>query len=53
RIEKSEGPDPDKLFYSVAILDGKVIGRGRGRSKKSSEQVAAKNALKEMYGLRL
>ncbi|MBC7334243.1 MAG: ribonuclease III, partial [Actinobacteria bacterium] len=29
RIEKSEGPDHDKLFYSVAILDGKVIGRGR------------------------
>lgn len=53
KLEKSEGPDHDKIFYSVAILDGKIIGRGGGKSKKNSEQVAAKNALERLYNLKL
>ncbi len=50
-LEKSEGPDHNKVFYSVAKIDNKIIGRGIGKNKKESEQEAAKNALKEMYNL--
>lgn len=52
-IEKSEGPDHDKIFYSIAILDDKIIGKGSGRSKKESEQESAKNALKSLYDLKI
>jgi len=50
-IEKSEGPDHNKKFYSSARIGNEVIGHGSGRSKKESEQEAAKNALRRMYDL--
>jgi ribonuclease III len=53
RLLKSEGPDHDKTFHSVAILEGKKIGRGKGSSKKDSEQEAARNALISLYDLDL
>ena len=52
-IEKSEGPDHNKIFYSMAVLDDKIIGKGSGKSKKDSEQESAKNALKILYNLKL
>ena len=52
-IEKSEGPDHNKIFYSIAVLDDKIIGKGSGKSKKDSEQESAKNALKIMYNLKI
>ena len=52
-IEKSEGPDHNKIFYSIAVLDGKIIGKGSGKSKKDSEQESAKNALKILYNLKI
>ncbi len=51
KLEKSEGPDHDKIFYSVAKIDDKIIGKGSGKSKKESEQMAAKDALKKIYNL--
>jgi len=53
RMLKAEGPDHDKVFHSVAIFDGRKIGRGKGSSKKESEQVAAKNSLISLYNLDL
>jgi ribonuclease III len=50
-LEKCEGPDHDKVFYSTAKIENKVIGQGTGKSKKESEQDAAKKALKTMYKL--
>ena len=44
-IEKEEGPDHDKTFYSNLVFQGRVIGSGSGRSKKEAEQQAAKQAL--------
>ncbi len=38
------GPDHDKQFVAVAILDGEWLGRGEGRSKKAAEQDAAREA---------
>jgi len=52
-IEKSEGPDHNKIFYSIAVLDDKIIGKGSGKSKKDSEQESAKNALKILYDLKI
>lgn len=40
-----EGPDHDKLFKSAVIVNGKVAGTGEGKSKKESEQHAAREAL--------
>ena len=40
-----EGPDHDKEFLVDAVLDGKLIGKGKGRTKKAAEQVAAYNGI--------
>lgn len=53
KLMKTDGPDHNKVFYSVAMLDGKKIGRGKGSSKKESEQDAAKNSLISLYNLDL
>lgn len=42
------GPDHNKLFEVEVHLNSNVIGKGTGRSKKSAEQEAAKEALKLM-----
>ena len=39
------GPDHNKEFISEVILNDKVIGIGKGKSKKSAQQHAAKQAL--------
>ena len=39
------GPEHDKLFMVEALLNGKKIGEGSGRSKKLAEQQAAYEAL--------
>lgn len=38
------GPDHDKVFTAVTIVDGVARGRGVGSSKKRAEQVAARSA---------
>lgn len=40
-----EGPPHDRSFTAAAVIDGKVVGTGRGRSKKDAEQAAAQEAL--------
>lgn len=42
---KEEGPAHAKEFTVAVQLDGKEIGRGKGRSKKHAEQAAALSAL--------
>ncbi|MBO2520275.1 MAG: ribonuclease III [Firmicutes bacterium] len=46
RLVSESGPDHDKVFVSEVLYEGKVLGRGTGRSKKESEQEAARQALK-------
>lgn len=43
-----EGPDHAKTFTVEVRLNSNVIGRGKGRSKKRAEQMAAKQALSLM-----
>ena len=42
------GPDHNKTFVAEVHLNSNVIGRGEGKSKRSAEQAAAKEALKLM-----
>jgi ribonuclease-3 len=45
RVIQEMGPDHDKSFVVAVKIQGKEIGRGRGKSKKVAEQEAAKEAL--------
>lgn len=48
KIVKEEGPDHDKKFHILALIDEEEFGRGYGRSKKEAEQMAAKEVLIRM-----
>lgn len=43
------GPDHDKHFKMEAILNGKIVGKGSGSSKKRAEQEAARDAIEHLY----
>ncbi len=45
-LEKSYGPDHDKRFRVALYLEGRLLARGEGKSKKEAEQTAAGVALK-------
>ncbi|BEP29406.1 ribonuclease III [Helicovermis profundi] len=47
-IFKEEGPDHCKIFHTHVKLNENVVGIGKGRSKKESEQEAAKMALEKV-----
>lgn len=42
-----EGPDHSKLFTAGVFLDGKLMAKGCGRTKKEAEQLAAKDVLEK------
>lgn len=44
-LEAVEGPEHEPKFISLVQIDGKTIGRGRGATKKASQQMAASEAL--------
>ena len=44
-VSNETGPDHNKEFYINAIVDGKLVGSGMGKSKKEAEQNAAKAAI--------
>ena len=48
RVVSESGPDHEKFFVTEISVGGKVLGKGEGRSKKQSEQEAAKIALMEL-----
>lgn len=45
RVKSTTGPEHDKLFLVEVRINEGVVGRGRGKSKKDAEQMAAKEAL--------
>jgi len=45
RVVDESGPDHVKTFLVEVELDGRVVGTGRGRTKKEAEQCAAAQAL--------
>jgi ribonuclease-3 len=42
------GPDHERVFTAYAIVNGKNIGEGTGRTKKAAEQVAAHIAFESL-----
>ncbi len=47
-VTSEVGPAHDRRFEVDARVDGEVVGRGSGRSKKAAEQEAAAQALEEL-----
>ncbi len=45
RVKNTAGPEHDKIFLVEVKVGGKIVGRGRGKSKKDAEQMAAKEGL--------
>ncbi len=45
-----EGPPHERTYTVAALLDGRILGSGRGRSKKSAEQEAARLAVETLQG---
>ena len=43
-----EGPPHMRTFEAAALIDGKIFGRGVGKSKKLAEQEAARHALQNI-----
>jgi len=48
QIVSEEGPHHDKTFIAEVIIGEKVLGEGKGKSKKEAEQNAAQVALKRV-----
>lgn len=48
QLVSEEGPDHDKTFSVEAVIGDKVIGKGKGRTKKAAEQEAAYCAILKM-----
>ena len=47
-IISESGPDHNKVFESKVECNGKVLGIGKGKNKKASEMMAAKEALENL-----
>jgi ribonuclease-3 len=48
RISRVVGPAHDRTFYSHVLVEGEVLGKGKGHSKKEAEAHAAAQALKHL-----
>jgi ribonuclease-3 len=48
RVKSTYGPEHDKMFLVEVRVNGGVVGKGRGKSKKDAEQMAAKEALLDL-----
>lgn len=48
KLVEEKGPDHDKRFVVDVMINSNIIGQGEGRSKKTAEQMAAKEALELM-----
>lgn len=48
KVDNEQGPSHDKTFTTSVYHDSIRLGQGIGKSKKESEQMAAKNALEKL-----
>jgi hypothetical protein len=44
-----EGPEHAPTFVTVVLVDGEIVGRGRGATKKAAQQVAAAETLARLF----
>ena len=52
RLIEAIGPDHDKQFTVEVLIEGKILGRGTGKSKKVAEMEAAKSAWEKLRDVR-
>ncbi|MDE0354295.1 MAG: ribonuclease III [Deltaproteobacteria bacterium] len=52
RLVRESGPSHDRYFETEIRVGGHLVGQGEGRSKKQSEQEAARRALEMLQGQR-
>ena len=50
RLAEESGPPHDRQFRFLVLMEGSVVGEGRGRSKKIAQQAAATRALEQLAG---
>jgi len=48
RVVSETGPDHRRQFEVELVIKGEVVGKGTGGSKKTAEQIAAKEALRKL-----
>lgn len=48
KLIREEGPDHNKTFYFEVSLGSKILGKGKGKSKKEAEHNAAQDSLRKM-----
>jgi len=48
QIVETSGPDHDKAFTVEVLIEGKVLGTGSGKSKRSAEMEAARSAWEKL-----
>jgi ribonuclease-3 len=48
RLVHSGGPDHDRSFGVEVLMDGQVMGSGRGKRKLDAEKQAAQEALRRL-----
>lgn len=48
RVMEVDGPDHDRLFKVAVTFNGRTLGMGEGRNKKTAEQNAARKALEAL-----
>jgi ribonuclease-3 len=48
-VEQESGPDHDKQFSVEVSLNGTIVGKGIGSSKKRAEQDAARCAIENLF----
>jgi ribonuclease-3 len=51
-VTSEQGPPHDRTFEVAAQADGRLLGSGRGKSKKHAEQEAAREAVEGLSGER-
>jgi ribonuclease III len=49
-VTREDGPPHERTYTVVALLDGRELAAGTGRSKKHAEQQAARRAVEELEG---
>ena len=49
RLTGESGPDHNKVFSVELLLNGNLVGTGKGSSKKRAEQAAAKAAIEALF----
>lgn len=52
RLVEAVGPDHEKRFAVEVVVDGRVLGRGEGMSRREAETAAAAEALEELRRVR-